>query len=173
MLGHYTTSPRWPGRRERHELPDCRAWIRTRNHRSKVCCVTVTPLGNASRARGAEGGSRTHMGLPPTVFETAASAIPPLRQLTGGDGRIRTADRGFADPRLNLLATSPGGAEDGIRTRDLLLGKEMCYHCTTSAHSGAGERTRTSTGGTSQQPLKLARLPVPPHPLAPAAATVV
>ena len=25
----------------------------------------------------------------------------------GGDGRIRTADRGFADPRLNHLATSP------------------------------------------------------------------
>src|SRR3990172_541856 len=25
----------------------------------------------------------------------------------GGDGRIRTADRGFADPRLSLLATSP------------------------------------------------------------------
>ena len=51
----------------------------------------------------------------------------------GGDGRIRTADRGFADLRLNHLATSPLGAEDGIRTRDLLLGKEMCYHCTTSA----------------------------------------
>jgi hypothetical protein len=28
--------------------------------------------------------------------------------LAGGDGRIRTADRGFADPRLSLLATSPG-----------------------------------------------------------------
>ncbi len=25
----------------------------------------------------------------------------------GGDGRIRTADKGFADPRLNHLATSP------------------------------------------------------------------
>ena len=29
---------------------------------------------------GAEGGSRTHTRLPPAVFETAASAIPPLRQ---------------------------------------------------------------------------------------------
>ena|GEM_PF-6965258 len=28
---------------------------------------------------GAEGGSRTHTRLPSTVFETAASAIPPLR----------------------------------------------------------------------------------------------
>ncbi len=45
----------------------------------------------------------------------------------GGDGRIRTADRGFADPRLNHLATSPG-AEDRIRTGDPLLGKEMLYH---------------------------------------------
>jgi len=32
---------------------------------------------------GAEGGSRTHMELPPTVFETVASAIPPLRHHTG------------------------------------------------------------------------------------------
>ena len=28
---------------------------------------------------GAEGQSRTDMGLPPTVFETVASTIPPLR----------------------------------------------------------------------------------------------
>ncbi len=38
--------------------------------------------------------------------------------------------RGFADPRLNHLATSPlkfFGAEDGIRTHDPLLGKEMLY----------------------------------------------
>ena len=29
----------------------------------------------------------------------------------GGDGRIRTGDRGFADPRLNHLATSPRSRE--------------------------------------------------------------
>ena len=29
---------------------------------------------------GAEGGSRTHTGVTPKVFETFASAIPPLRQ---------------------------------------------------------------------------------------------
>jgi hypothetical protein len=29
-----------------------------------------------------------------------------LRKL-GGDDRIRTGDKGFADPRLNHLATSP------------------------------------------------------------------
>ena len=28
---------------------------------------------------GAEGGSRTHTGVTPKVFETFASAIPPLR----------------------------------------------------------------------------------------------
>ena len=27
----------------------------------------------------AEGGNRTHMGQPPTVFETVASTFPPLR----------------------------------------------------------------------------------------------
>ena len=31
---------------------------------------------------GAGGGSRTHMKLPSMVFETIASAIPPLRQVT-------------------------------------------------------------------------------------------
>ena len=30
---------------------------------------------------GAEGGSRTHTRLPSTVFETVASAIPPLRHM--------------------------------------------------------------------------------------------
>ena len=34
---------------------------------------------------GAEGGSRTHTGVTPKVFETFASAIPPLRLL---DARI-------------------------------------------------------------------------------------
>jgi hypothetical protein len=39
-------------------------------------------------------------------------------------------NRGFADPCLNHLATSPPmiGAEDEIRTRDFLLGKEAFYH---------------------------------------------
>lgn len=36
-------------------------------------------------------------------------------------------NKGFADPRLNPLATSPCGAGDEIRTRDPLLGKEMLY----------------------------------------------
>src|SRR5258707_14386558 len=77
------------------------------------------------------------------------------------------ATGGFEPPigvlQTPALTTWPRrrGAEDEIRTRDLLLGKEMCYHCTTSAEKtlGAGERTRTSTGVESQQPLKLARLP--------------
>ena len=34
---------------------------------------------------GAEGGSRTHTGVTPKVFETFASAIPPLRLL---DARV-------------------------------------------------------------------------------------
>src|SRR5215469_15491900 len=34
--------------------------------------------------------------------------LPWKQKEAGGDGRIRTADRGFADPRLNHLATSPG-----------------------------------------------------------------
>ena len=34
---------------------------------------------------GAEGGSRTHTGITPKVFETFASASPPLRLL---DARV-------------------------------------------------------------------------------------
>ncbi len=66
-----------------------------------------------------------------------------MRAGTGGDGRIRTGDKGFADPPLRPLgyvawpiyhddageASSGGsyGAEDGIRTRDPHLGKVMLY----------------------------------------------
>ena len=52
------------------------------------------------------------------IFLEAASGFEPLH-------------RGFADPRLNHLATPPrnkNGAEDGARTRDILLGKEAFYH---------------------------------------------
>ena len=37
----------------------------------------------------------------------ASVSIAGFGMYAGGDGRIRTADRGFADPRLNHLATSP------------------------------------------------------------------
>ena len=40
----------------------------------------------------------------------------PLRS-GGGDGRIRTGDRGFADPRLNHLATSPWSGRRGSNSR--------------------------------------------------------
>jgi hypothetical protein len=51
-----------------------------------------------------------------------------LKEATGG---FEPPNRGFADPRLNHLATSPlsfSGAEEGVRTLDLLLGKETFYH---------------------------------------------
>ena len=43
---------------------------------------------------GAEGGSRTHTGVTPKVFETFASAIPPLRLL---------------DARITVSFTCPSG----------------------------------------------------------------
>ena len=46
---------------------------------------------------GAEAESRTRMGLPPTVFETAASTIPPLRLV-----RDMERKRGFEPPTLTL-----------------------------------------------------------------------
>ena len=65
------------------------------------------------------GGNRTLTDSRPADFKSAASAVspPPPRQKADsaprhqpsdrGDGRDRTDDRGFADPCLNHLATSP------------------------------------------------------------------
>src|SRR5690242_2109686 len=44
-------------------------------------------------------------------------------RLLGGDGRIRTADKGFADPRLNHLATSPLERETGFEPATFSLAR--------------------------------------------------
>ncbi len=54
----------------------------------------------------------------------------PLTRLRGVDG-IRTRDEGFADPCLTTWPrrrSEKKRAGDGIRTHDLLLGKETFYH---------------------------------------------
>lgn len=50
-------------------------------------------------------------------------------------GRLRV-------PLLDRIHCSgfPDGADDGVRTRGLLLGKQACCHCTTSASRGDGIR---------------------------------
>ena len=60
---------------------------------------------------GAEGGTRTHTSLWRADFKSAASAIPPPRQevskkVEAASG-VEPLNRGFADPRLNHLATPP------------------------------------------------------------------
>lgn len=47
----------------------------------------ASPQGE--QAPGAGGGSRTHTGVTPTDFESAASAIPPLRLRGAGNRRAR------------------------------------------------------------------------------------
>ena len=47
----------------------------------------------------------------------------------GGTTRNRTGDKGFADLCLTAwLCRRNNGAENEIRTRDPLLGKEVLYH---------------------------------------------
>gem|GEM_PF-6080696 len=78
-------------------LVGCRARIRTWAKGSKVLCATATQPGSSvfeslqledSRSLGIgttqqpwcrRSDSNRHGGCPPTVFETAASTIPPLR----------------------------------------------------------------------------------------------
>ena len=78
------------------------------------------------------------------AHERAAHPLPvkstPGFRRFGGDGGIRTRDEGFADPCLTpwrrrpVTRTAEGHsavsskAGDGIRTHDLLLGKETFYH---------------------------------------------
>ena len=85
-------------------------------------------------------------GFEPTTSSASGKRSPPELSALGsgvyqttsgtrGDDRNRTGVTGFADPRLNHSATSPEegrpiaplGAEDGIRTRDLNLGKVALY----------------------------------------------
>ena len=150
MLGRYTTPPSCsvvkPGRFA--GLPS-----QASNLGQQIQSLLCYHYTTRHRTPGAESGNRTHTGVAPQRFlRPSRLPVPPPRRvhLSGGDGRIRTADRGFADPRLNHLATSPCSQGAGSNPGE---------------GSGAGERTRTSTGQASQQPLKLARLPVPPHPL--------
>ena len=71
--------------------------------------------------------SNPHEGCPSAVFKTAASAIPPRP-------RSEDSQPGALPVTPSRYTKTPGqgpgdaGAEDGIRTRDLLLGKEMLYH---------------------------------------------
>ena len=60
------------------------------------------------------------------VWRTRAEFVQ-VALVFGGDDRIRTGDEGFADPCLTTWRRRRDGAGDGIRTRDLLLGKEMLY----------------------------------------------
>ncbi len=56
--------------------------------------------------------------------------IPPLRHaIFGGDTRIRTGDKGFADLCLTawLCRLNSSGAGNGTRTRDINLGKVALY----------------------------------------------
>jgi hypothetical protein len=62
------------------------------------------------------------------LFQKATTGHFSIQKMEATTG-FEPVNRGFADPRLNHLATSPQKtrAEDEIRTRDPLLGKEMLY----------------------------------------------
>ena len=86
-------------------------------------------IGTANRNR--TGTSITTRG----ILNPLRLPVPPPRQTTkkenknGGDTQNRTGDKGFADLCLTAwLCRLKDGAENEIRTRDPLLGKEVLYH---------------------------------------------
>ena len=69
----------WRGR-----LSDGRGLLSALLSNRRLALPMTQPERSRARTRGgAGGGTRTHTGLPPTVFETAASAIPPRRHRPG------------------------------------------------------------------------------------------
>ena len=64
-------------------------------------------MHGVQHSKSAEGGTRTHTSLRRADFKSAASAIPPPRQEVEAASGVEPLYRGFADPRLNHLATPP------------------------------------------------------------------
>lgn len=85
------------------------------------------------RNGGAETGIRTRTGLAPQRF-LRPQRLPfrhfrsACRPMDGVIGANDTRCRRWMVHRKTGLFRDPFGAEDEIRTRDLLLGKEMLYH---------------------------------------------
>lgn len=63
-----------------------------------------------------------------TLRAHAGAVRPCFLRKRPMEGRLRVP---LVD-RIHCLGF-PDGADDGVRTRGLLLGKQACYHCTTSA----------------------------------------
>lgn len=62
-------------------------------------------------------------------------AVRPCRGCSSMLLRKRPMEGRLRVPLVDRIHCSgfPDGADDGVRTRDLLLGKQACCHCTTSA----------------------------------------
>ena len=119
-----------------------------KNVESKQKWLQAFILKTYSQNFGAGGGSRTHTVLPPRDFKSRASAIPPHQHLKTSSPILKhnsdlawslfaimevppgfePGNKGFADLCLTAWRWYHYGAEDGIRTRDIYLGKVTLYH---------------------------------------------
>ncbi len=84
-------------------------------------------MGCSTGARCGRRDSNPHGACAPAVFKTAASAFPPRPPRTGPEeSRSARPEKRRTGPKARLhrgCRVAMIGAEDGIRTRDLLLGK--------------------------------------------------
>lgn len=73
--------------------------------------------------------------LPGQWHAFVLDAVRPCRGCSSMLLRKRPMEGRLRVPLVDRIHCSgfPDGADDGVRTRGLLLGKQACYHCTTSA----------------------------------------
>ncbi len=118
--------------------------------------------------KSAEGGTRTHTSLRRADFKSAASTIPPPRQKLEAASGFEPLNRGFADPRLNLLATPPQIALER-KTRFELATSSLARRRSTAEllppnylSNMVPRRRFELLRAYAHHPLKMACLPIPP-----------
>jgi hypothetical protein len=86
-------------------------------------------FGAVTRFFGADGGIRTRTRVAPQRFlRPRRLPFRHVRKRVVAHARAYLARNAHYSKRPGSFDPGDVGAEDGIRTRDLLLGKEMLYH---------------------------------------------
>src|SRR5262245_64826201 len=94
-------------------------------------------------ANGAEGGSRTRTRLPSAVFETAASAIPPLRRRGRYYSRTSIRSQTNRNAYCVLRVAASGTYHAQHVTHDQI---STSLHSISASHTSPGARSNSQSG---------------------------